>query len=443
MAGPPPVGDARAMGRRIAIVLPGGGARGAYEAGALSAILPALEARGERATIFCGTSVGAINAALLGSLAGEPASTVADQVLDRWRTMRKGDVLRPILGPGTPLMLLRLLGDVLEVPGVRLAALLDPSPLAGSLERWIDWLALHRNVRRGDVDAVCVVATSLELGGPVAFVHGSRSLPLPGGDDPRYVRASLAAQHVRASAAIPMLFPPVEVDAPRSVAGHFMDGGTRLNSPISPALALGAERVIVIGFEPFAARGRPVRPPVQPTLADVASNILDGLLVDQVADDLHRLAGINAFFADGASTGVSSSARAYRTARGRQPYRKVGYALVAPERRGELAAAADEVFQRRYAGLRGLLAPDYPLLSRLLGGGRGTARGELLSFLLFDPEYTERLIELGRRDAERWLARHPSFWCADASHDLDVAPAAIQAAGEQAALDEFRALRRR
>ncbi|WP_205696083.1 patatin-like phospholipase family protein [Conexibacter sp. SYSU D00693] len=429
---------------RIAIVLPGGGARGAYEAGALSVLLPELEARGERPTIFCGTSVGAINAALLGSLADRPATEVAEALVARWTDMRKGDVLRPVVGPGIPLMLARLLGEVLEVPGIRLAALLDPTPLQRSLERWIDWLALHRNARSGALEAVCVVATSLAHGGPVAFVHaprrGSPALP---GDDPRYVRVTLQPEHVRASAAIPMLFPPVEVKTPASVAGHYIDGGTRLNSPIAPALALGAERVVVLGFEPFAARAEPARRPGTPRFADVAANILDGLLVDQVADDVHRLASINTFFADGAASGISSSARAYRHARGRAPYRKVAYALVAPERRGELAELADEVFRQRYAGLRGLLAPDYPLISRLLGGDRSGARGELLSFLLFDEVFTGRLLEQGRRDAQRWLDRHPAFWCADAAHDLDVDATAVHAAREQAVLDEYRAMRRR
>src|SRR5690349_9792252 len=96
---------------RIAVVLPGGGTRGAYEAGALSVLLPVLQARGERVDIICGTSVGAINAALLASLADQPLERQAGEILERWRAMRKGDVIARILGPGTPLTLLRLLGE--------------------------------------------------------------------------------------------------------------------------------------------------------------------------------------------------------------------------------------------------------------------------------------------------------------------------------------------
>lgn len=431
---------------RTAIVLPGGGARGAYEAGALSVLLPALAARGEQVDVICGTSVGAINTALLGSLAHLPAEEQADVVLATWRSMRKGDVMNPIAGPHLPLTALRFAGEALEIPGVRLSALLDPSPLRRSLERWIDWVALQRNVRMRAVEALCVVATALTRGGPVAFVHTTGAAPHSRPqDDLRYVRVNaLAPEHVRASAAIPLLFPPVEVKTPRNAADFYIDGGTRLNSPISPALALGAERVIVLGFEPFGGRADVVAHPPAPRLADVAANVLDGLLVDQVADDLHQLAAINSFYVEGTGAADTiASARAYRAAQGKKPYRRVSYALVAPARRGTLGAIAEEVFAERYAGLRGLLRPDYPLLSRLLGGGRTRSRGELLSFLLFDEHYVERLIEAGAQDAEAWLARHPRFWCADAAHDFDFATDAHPAAREEAALLEWRALQRR
>ena len=94
-----PAADRRHANPKVAVVLPGGGARGGYEAGALSVLLPALERRGERITICCGTSVGAINAALLGSLAGLPGHQAAAQLLDTWRGMRKADVIAPIFGP--------------------------------------------------------------------------------------------------------------------------------------------------------------------------------------------------------------------------------------------------------------------------------------------------------------------------------------------------------
>jgi NTE family protein len=445
MAGPETNGahGANGDGPPIALVLPGGGARGAYEAGALAELLPALERRGERVSIFCGTSVGAINASMLASSAHRPADEVVAGGLAHWRTMRKGDVIRRIVGTGLPMTFARLIGEALELPGLRMASLLDPAPLRKSLDGWIDWAALHGNVKSGRVRAACVVATSLSRGAPVAFVE-SRAEAMPTRRDQgelHFVPTRIRPEHVRASAAIPLLFPPVEVKTPRSVQDHYIDGGTRLNTPIKPALALGAQRVIVIGFEPFASQGDGIDPHVRPRLADVAANAVDGLLVDQVRDDIRRMVAINGFFAEDATGGPSPAARAYRRSRGRPPYRRVSYALVAPEKRGELGAIAERVFQRRYGGLRGLRAPDYPVISRVLGG-RTRSRGELLSFLLFDPEFTAELIEAGRRDARRWLDSHPGFWCSDPHHDFPVDRTHADTLRDEEALLEWRALRR-
>jgi NTE family protein len=363
-------------------------------------------------------------------------------MIDRWSEMRKGDVISPVVGLGLPRTALRLVGETLGLPGLRLASLLDPTPMRRSVDRWVDWLAVHRNVRNGSLESICVVATSLADGQPVGFVH-SQARHLPQSDEIRYMKVRLSSEHVRASAAIPLLFPPVEVTSPAPARGFYIDGGTRLNTPIKPALALGAQRVIVVGFEPLA---RPAPTPIDhestPRLADVAANILDGLLVDQVADDLRRLTAINSFFADDPAGGPSMSARGYRTSRGREPYRKISYALVSPERAGELGATAENIVQERYGGLRALLNPDYPLLSLLLGGSR-RSRAELLSFLLFDEVFVQELIKAGGRDANRWLDRHPNFWCSDAAHDFDIDQSRAEMVREQSALREYRELGRR
>lgn len=431
---------------RVALVLPGGGARGAYEVGALSVLLPALEARGERVSLLCGTSVGAINAALLASLAHLPAQAQAELALERWRSLRREDVVAPLIGTGLPLHLARLAGDALRLPGLRRGSLLDPRPLRRFLERRLDWDGLHRNVADGLVDAVCVMATQLATGRPVAFVESAGPTAPPGdGVDFPYERVRLASEHVRASAAMPLVFPAVEVREPEAARGWYTDGATRLNSPIKPAVELGAERVVVIGFEPLRTPADAAPAHVSPHLVDVLANVLDGLLVDQVADDVHRLVAINAFFAESAAIGTVPSARAYRAARGRRPYRRIAYALVTPERRRELGRLALETFERRYGGVRAATAPpDLLLLGRLLRG-RTDAGGDLLSFLFFDPDYVEALIAAGRADARRWLRRHPDFWCSDGAHDFDVAPVAAAASErdrEAASLDEWRSLRR-
>lgn len=431
----------RPAGSRIAVVLPGGGARGAYEVGALEVLLPALEARGERVSVWCGTSVGAINAAAMASRAHLSTGEQVSQAAAVWRDLRKRDVLAPLVGLGGARVAVRSLGHALGLPGIGLASLLDPSPLAVSLERWIDWNDLARNVRGGAVDAVCVVATLLATGQPVGFVQSRDGTPAGADETLRYVKTRLRGEHVRASAAIPVLFPTVQITSPRSARGHYTDGGTRLNSAIKPAIDLGADKVILIGFEPFVRRAGRRSMTREPTIADVVANVLDGLLVDQVAADLHRLAAINSFFAEAPSTGPVGSARAYRMARGHAPYRLISYALVAPQRRGEIARLAERTFERRYGGWRGLRELDFAVMARALGAAT-RSRGEFLSFLLFDQEFTRTLMEMGRRDAKRWLRRHPRVWCRDAGHDLSLRQPERSRVLEADALEEFRAHRR-
>ena len=168
--------------------------------------------------------------------------------------------------------------------------------------------------------------------------------------------------------------------------------------------------------------------------------MLDGLLVDQVGQDLRRLAAINSFFAEDARTGTIGGSVRYRTARGHAPYRPIAYALVAPRRRGEIAAVAERVFSEHYGGLRGLRDVDFALMGRMMGAGN-RSRGEFLSFLLFDRHFVRALLDLGARDARRWLRRHPAFWCRDADHDLAIGGLDHVRLAEQVALDEYRALR--
>ena len=283
---------------------------------------------------------------------------------------------------------------------MRLPSLLDPRPLERNLERWIDWDAVHRTSTRTVVEVLAVgrdrrrapAARSCSSRGTAsASRHRSHAID--------YVATRLDDQHVRASAAIPILFPPVRVEHPREARGWYFDGGTRLNTPIKPALDLGAERLIVVATdsvaEPTKRPGRHESAP--PDFGDGALHVLQGMLVDPVVEDMRILGNINMFFAererracserreaDGRGARSTASARKrYREARGKPPYRCVPYIFIAPERRGAIGRLAHEVFRDRYGGLKGLRSPDFPLLNRLLGGESPT-HGELLSYLFFD-----------------------------------------------------------
>lgn len=382
-------------------MLSGGGARGAYEAGVISVIAPALEARGERPTLMLGTSVGAINAAYMGASRHLSAEEQAAGLLDRWRQVTKESVIRPILSHQLPLTALRYMGGLLSLPGARVPSLLDPSPLQRSLEDWMNWEDLHRNVADGLVQAVAVVATAARAGRTVVFVEADGQVTLHNSHVVDYVPTALADEHIRASAAIPVLFPPVRIETPAEARGWYVDGGTRLNTPIKPALDLGAERLLVIGTEaitePAFEPGRYDCEP--PDFGDGALHALQGTLVDPLGEDMRLLGNINEFYANSQDT---PAATRYRAARGKPPYRRVPYIFIAPSRRGIIGETASEVFRARYSGRKGLRSPDFPLLNRLLGGD-GPAHGELLSYLFFDRDFIDALIDLGRADATRWL----------------------------------------
>jgi NTE family protein len=363
--------------------------------------------------------VGAVNAAYMAASEHLPADEAGEGGLRRWLEVSKSTIIRPILLRQAPLTALRYIGEILSVPGMRLPSLLDPKPFERNLDRWIDWDAMHQNIDGNVVEVVATVATAARSGRTVVFVEGHAERIKHKSHAIDYVTTRLDEQHVRASAAIPILFPPVRVEHPSEARGWYFDGGTRLNTPIKPALDLGAQRLIVIATDSVAEPSkRPGRHDSQPPdFGDGALHVLEGMLVDPVVEDMRILGNINMFFADGENQSGerrgTPSRRAtdrpterYRAARGKPPYRRIPYIFIAPEKRGAIGRLATEVFRDRYGGLKGLRSPDFPLLNRLLGGESPT-HGELLSYLFFDREFIEELIRMGQRDARRWLRSGP------------------------------------
>jgi NTE family protein len=381
-------------------VLAGGGARGAYEIGALSALLPALT-KGERPDIVIGTSVGAINAAYVAANADKPDEQLVSDGVALWRGIRYSHVLRPLVSPSEVGRLGTYVGEVLGLPRARVSSVLDPTPLRSTLNELIDFGRIHANVEAGHLSTAAVIATSGVTNLSVVFHDGGHSPP----DDERrgisYVNTRLTEDHVRASAAIPLLFPAVAVGGDGDRRWYF-DGGTRLNAPIKPALALGARRLIVIALNSLVPRhesGRQTRPDA----LDGATQLIQAVLVDPLVNDVHTLATINEMLTDDSTEKV----KAHETRTGRV---RIPYMLIAPEDPDEIGRAAAEIYRRRYGSPLDLLrAPNLAGLGHLLDVPASANHGELLSYLFFAEEFSERLIELGRRDAERWLQ--------DSSHD--------------------------
>jgi NTE family protein len=391
-------------GTAVALVLAGGGARGAYEVGALSVLLPELERRGQRPRILLGTSIGALNAGFLAAQAHLPADEVMQAARTIWERVQWEQVARGPLSGASLRRVWQALCQVLGVGGARVESLLDPRPLHATLRSWIDFAQVEANVRAGRVDVAGVVATSVLTGRSVVFHRGAES---PRSDDRRgidYVATCLREEHVLASSAIPAVFPAVRVAEPERARGWYYDGGTRLNTPIRPALDFRADRVVVValnavgGDRPDALAGED-----RPDALVGISQVLTGIFTDQLVADVQTLATVNR---------VLGGAAAYtdRTpTEGRA--RAVPYVVVAPQRRDAIARCALAVVRELDATAGSVLRHrDIAALARVVDGDADVRHADLLSLLLFTPEFSRALIALGQDDAHHWLAT---------PHDLD------------------------
>lgn len=382
------------MEQRTGLVVAGAGARGAYEAGALSALLPRLSDAWSAPSVLVGTSAGAINTTGLAGLAHRGPSDACDALVRRWRSVDLSGVLdlgqslvgavsgyagqvTPLAGP--------LLSPVLGALGLpdRLTNLLDTGPLEATLEPLVDWDDLHANVDAGTVDAVAVVATSVATGGTVVFVEHGPGIELPDPDPRRdiaYVSTRLTVRHLLASAAVPGLFRPVWLNDP---AGWYVDGGLRMNTPLKPALRLGATRLGVVATTPATpAPDAPGTADRVPDVFAVAAMALRVVLGAGVTEDLRTLIAVN---------------ESYRTHPGADPRIEVPAWFAGPpaDRADDLAHLATAVLARLRPRLRD---PAVFLLDRFVGGA-AVDHGELISFLLFDHEFADAAAELGAEHA--------------------------------------------
>ena len=414
----------------LGLVLTAGGARGAYQAGVLKRVgeIPALEGRCSPFQIIAGASAGAINGTMLASGASDLRGTTAE-LARLWSEVQVKDVFRADVGSLTAGGL-RWLQD-LSLGGIfgggNAQALLDTTPLRAFLGGKINPSGIADSIRDGHLYALAVSATCYYSGKSFTFIQGraghptwlkARRVALP---------VEIGLDHIMASSAIPIVFPPVLVQTPVGDF-YFGDGGLRLITPLSPAIRLGADRLFAIGIrsqraaeersrtsllEVYESEGR-LPAMRKPPLAQIFGVFLNAIFLDHLDTDLDHLKRMNELIyyfgsvqygpdAAQAVGAAGTGGRAPGPAADERPQMSEPMRIVLPYviNPSEDLAKVAEVFSNRM-----------PRVVRFAMEGLGSSKAQsadLLSYLLFDSEYTRALIDIGYRDAAAQIDQIESF----------------------------------
>ena len=358
------------------LVLSGGGARGAYQVGVLQAVAEICENLKIQNPfqILTGVSAGAINAASLASSTHDfPAG--ARLLNNLWKDLKSEQVFRTdavsLSRIGLQWMGELSFGGLTGGGGGR--SLLDTSPLRKLIEDHLAFSLIADRIRDGSLFALGITAMDYRNSTAITFVQGSEKTELWERPRRRAEKTHVRVEHILASSAIPLLFPPVAVDH-----RYFGDGCVRNQAPCSAALHLGAEKLMVIGVrmqgltadEAFATRT-----PGAPSIARVANVLLNAVLLDGIETDIERLKRINEF--------LNRVPEAHRDSLN---FKSVPFLFISPSQ--DIGALASK------------MASKLPRLIRYVLKGLGPLEdaSELISYLLFEPAFCQTLIDLGYKD---------------------------------------------
>jgi len=357
---------------RAGLVLTGGGARAAYQVGVVKAVRDILgNPKKNPFPILCGTSAGAINATTLAVFADDYTRAVGN-LLEVWENMRCHHVYRTdaahIVRSGA-----RWLSAMMLLSRHNPISLLDNAPLREMLERTLPFDRIQDHIDAGALYAVSVTASGYTSGQSVSFFQGGSGLE--GWERNQRIGAAvtLKLDYLLASASLPFIFPAVKVHRE-----YFGDGSVRQLAPISPALHLGADRVLVVGTGRQSPDQARARSNIYPSLAQVAGHALNSIFLDGLSVDLERLERINR---------TVSLIPPEKLAEAKLPLRPVKVLFISPSQPIERIAA--RFVHELPASVRFILRPT---------GALNRSGSNLVSYLLFEETFCRTLIDLGYQD---------------------------------------------
>lgn len=406
------------------VVLSGGGARGAYEAGVLTYLHEKILSKKstiKNFDIYCGSSVGAINTCYLVSSAFLAPEERADKLFRTWKDLKQDEIYVRNLSGFTGFLVNALKGISLNFfrspkkgptkPNQHFNGFFDTKPLPKFIGKHIDFIELNRAVSKGPIQAVTLTATNMMTDSMELFVHKKRTVAYTG---PYPVNETMIdVEHAMASGAIPIAFPPVKVGK------HFyMDGGLRLNTPLSPAIQFGADRIFIVGLHSASERRHvyqsDAEPDYAPTLGDILGKVLNSIFLDRIEYDLEQLHRINRIsewgrmcYGDNFVSEINKML-AQKKIRGdiaNRGLKDLKVCSIFPSRdlREVFGACLAEphAYSKHFGSFEKLLLRvlDVDLIQ-----GR-----DFLSYLMFMPNYLGKLLELGYADARTKEAEITEF----------------------------------